>query len=166
MMSGWKLEYHRNIIKEKIRIVWDTITLWILSSRFHCKALSKKGLRIILYTYPDFLLSTKEGRGCPLLTFSFSCTRKTCKNTIVICCLAPETSAFEDASKMAQKWFTWLSLKLYQKGGNRSSSNSMHMKNFSVVSPRLQAINAEQVYVQNTPNYSDASHLFMFPGTL
>ena len=30
-------------------------------------------------------------------------TRKTCKNTIVICCLAPETSAFEDAGKMAQK---------------------------------------------------------------
>ena len=34
------------------------------------------------------------------------------------------------------------------------------MKNFSVVSPRLQAINAEQVYFQNTPNYSDASFTY------
>ena len=35
------------------------------------------------------------------------------------------------------------------------------MKNFSVVSPRLQAINAEQVYFQNTPNYSDASFTYV-----
>ena len=34
------------------------------------------------------------------------------------------------------------------------------MKNFSaVVSPRLQAINEEQVYFQNTQNYSDASFI-------
>ena len=64
--------------------------------------------------------------------------------------------------KWHKKWFTWLSLKLYQKGGNRSSSNSIHMKNFSaVVSPRLQSINAEQVYFQNTPNYSDASFIYV-----
>ena len=63
--------------------------------------------------------------------------------------------------KWHKKWFTLLSLKLYQKGGNRSSSNSIHMKNFSVVSPRLQAINAEQVYFQNTPNYSDASFIYV-----
>ena len=54
-----------------------------------------------------------------------------------------------------------LSLKLYQKGGNGSSSNCIHMKNFSVVSPRLQAINAEQVYFQNTQNYSDASFIYV-----
>ena len=36
------------------------------------------------------------------------------------------------------------------------------MKNFSaVVSPRLQSINAEQVYFQNTPNYSDASFIYV-----
>ena len=35
------------------------------------------------------------------------------------------------------------------------------MKNFSVVSPRLHAINAEQVYFQNTPNYSDASFIYV-----
>ena len=66
--------------------------------------------------------------------------------------------------KMPVKWhkkMVHLSLKLYQKGGNRSSSNSIHMKNFSVVSPRLQAINAEQVYFQNTPNYSDASFIYV-----
>ena len=62
---------------------------------------------------------------------------------------------------MAQK-MVHLSLKLYQKGGNRSSSNSIRMKNFSaVVSPRLQSINAEQVYFQNTSNYSDASFIYV-----
>ena len=36
------------------------------------------------------------------------------------------------------------------------------MKNFSaVVSPMLQSINAEQVYFQNTPNYSDASFIYV-----
>ena len=64
---------------------------------------------------------------------------------------------------MPVKWekMVHLSLKLYQKGGNRRSSNSIHMKNFSVVSPRLQAINAEKVYFQNTPNYSDASFIYV-----
>ena len=54
-----------------------------------------------------------------------------------------------------------LSFKRYQNEGNRSSSNSIHMKNFSVGSPRLQAKNAEQVYFQNTLHYSDTSFIYV-----
>ena len=90
-------------------------------------------------------------------------TRKTCKNTkdvFLYVVWFQRHQHFKMPVKWHKKWFTWLSLKLYQKGGNISSSNSIHMKNFSaVVSPRLQAINAEQVYFQNTPNYSDASFI-------
>ena len=90
-------------------------------------------------------------------------TRKTCKNTIDVSWYVVWLQRHQHLKrpvKWHKKWFTSLSLKLYQKGGNRSSINSIHMKNFSVVSPRLQAINAEQVYFQNTPNYSDASFTY------
>ena len=39
--------------------------------------------------------------------------------------------------------------------------HSINMKNFSVVSPRLPAINTEMVYYLNTPNYSDASFIYV-----
>ena len=37
----------------------DTVTF--LSSRFHGKAVSKKGFKIILHIYPDFLLQRRAG---------------------------------------------------------------------------------------------------------
>ena len=48
-------------------MVRDTVTLHF--SRFHCKALSKKGLRIILCTYSILTFYYRGGQGVPL-TFS------------------------------------------------------------------------------------------------
>ena len=39
--------------------------------------------------------------------------------------------------------------------------HSINMKNFSVVSPRLLAINTERVYFQNTSNSSDVSIIYI-----
>ena len=40
--------------------------------------------------------------------------------------------------------------------------HSINMKNFSVVSSRLLAINTKRVYFQNTPNSSDVSIIYIF----